>query len=133
MLGRHSGIGNRIPRFPDFWGDFPIPDSRSAGNRESGNGPFPDRPGTGNRGPDSASRGFPGLGDTPSRDEVLRQNAADRMEDELDAALKWAVVVAVPKEVRELSAAEESEREETRMARRGPLFEDQNFQTVPEH
>ena len=39
-------------------------------------------------------------GDTPSRDEVLRQNAADRMEDELDAALKWAVVVAVPKEVR---------------------------------
>ena len=25
-------------------------------------------------------------GDTPSRDEVLRQNAADRMEDELDAA-----------------------------------------------
>ena len=63
MLGRHSGIGNRIPRFPGFWGDFPIPDSRSAGNRESGNGPFPDRPGTGtrNRGPDSASRGVPGL------------------------------------------------------------------------
>ena len=69
-------------------------------------------------------------GDTPSRDEVLRQNAADRMEDELDAALKWAVVVAVPKEVRELSVAEESEREETPMARRGPLFEDQNFQAV---
>ena len=69
-------------------------------------------------------------GDTPSRDEVLRQNAADRMEDELDAALKWAVVVAVPKAVRELSVAEESEREETRMARRGPLFEDQNFQAV---
>jgi hypothetical protein len=72
-------------------------------------------------------------GDTPSRDEVLRQNAADRMEDELDAAAKWAVVVAVPKEVRELSVAEESEREETRMARRGPLFEDQNFQAVREH
>jgi hypothetical protein len=69
-------------------------------------------------------------GDTPSRDEVLRQNAADRMEDELDAAAKWAVVVAVPKEVRELSVAEKSEREETRMARRGPLFEDQNFQAV---
>ncbi len=33
MLGRHSGIGNRIPRFPGFWGDFPIPDS--AENRES--------------------------------------------------------------------------------------------------
>ena len=74
-------------------------------------------------------------GDTPSRDEVLRQNAADRMEAELDAALKWAVVVAVPKEVpvRELSVAEESEREETRMARRGPLFEDQNFHIVPVH
>jgi hypothetical protein len=72
-------------------------------------------------------------GDTPSRDEVLRQNAADRMEDELDAALKWAVVVAVPKAVRELSVAEESEREETRMARRGPLFEDQNFHIVPVH
>ena len=73
-------------------------------------------------------------GDTPSRDEVLRQNAADRMEDELDAALKeemkWAVVVAVPRAVRELSVAEESEREETRMASRGPLFEDQNFQAV---
>jgi hypothetical protein len=65
----------------------------------------------------------------------LRQNAADRMEpeDELDAAAKWAVVVAVPKEVRELSVAEESEREETRMARRGPLFEDQNFLAVREH
>ncbi len=73
MLGRHSGIGNpsRIPRFPGFWGDFPIPDSRSAGNREleSGIGPLPDRPGTGNRGPDSASRGFekvPGLGPGPA-------------------------------------------------------------------
>ena len=78
-------------------------------------------------------------GDTPSRDEVLRQNAADRMEDELDAALKEemkrAVVVAVPRAVRELSVAEESEREETRMARRGHLFGDldQNFQAVQEH
>ncbi len=60
-LPGHSRIGNRIPRFPGFGGDFPIPDSRVAGNRESGNGPFPVRPGTGNRGPDSASRGFPGL------------------------------------------------------------------------
>jgi hypothetical protein len=40
MLGRpsHSGIGNRTPRFPVFGGDFPIPDSRVAGNRESGIG-----------------------------------------------------------------------------------------------
>ncbi len=43
------------------------------------------------------------------------------------------MVVAVPKEVRELSVAEESEREETRMARRGPLFDDRNFQAVQEH
>ena len=51
-------------------------------------------------------------GDTPSRAEVLRQNAADRMEDELEAALKWAVVV-----------------------RRRPLFGDldQNFPAVQEH
>ncbi len=65
----------------------------------------------------------------------MRQNAADRMEDELDAALKSAVVVAVPRAVRELSVGEEtrSEREETRMARRGPLFEDQNFQAAQEH
>ncbi len=68
------------------------------------------------------------LGDTPSRDEVLRQNAADRMSGvEADAA-KWAVVVAVPKEARELSAAAEFEQEEAaRLVRRGPLFEDQNF------
>ena len=51
----------------------------------------------------------------------------------MSGGMKWAVVVAVPKEVRELSVAEESEREETRMARRGPLFEDQNFQAVREH
>ena len=64
----------------------------------------------------------------------MRQNAADRMEDELEAALKWAVVVAVPKEVRELSVAEESEREETQI-RKGPLSgdQDQNFQAVQEH
>jgi hypothetical protein len=61
------------------------------------------------------------------------------MEAELDAALKceqqWAVVVAVPKEVRELSVAKENEEEETRMARRGHLFGDldQNFQAVQEH
>jgi hypothetical protein len=78
-------------------------------------------------------------GGTPSRGEVVRRNAADRMEAELDAALKceqqWAVVVAVPKEVRELSVAEENEEEETRMARRGHLCGDldQNFQAVQEH
>jgi hypothetical protein len=27
-LPGHSRIGNRIPRFPGFGGDFPIPDSR---------------------------------------------------------------------------------------------------------
>ncbi len=51
---RHSGIGNRIPRFPVLGGgDFPIPDSRLAGNRETGIGPFPNLAGTGpgNRGP----------------------------------------------------------------------------------
>ena len=67
-------------------------------------------------------------GGTPSRGEVLRQNAADRMAVEEDSAAKWAVVVAVPKEVRELSAAEGSEqREAAPLVRRGPLFEDQNF------
>jgi hypothetical protein len=46
----------------------------------------------------------------------------------MSGGMKWAVVVAVPKEVRVLSVAEESERdsEETRMARRGPLFGDQD-------
>ncbi len=38
-----------------------------------------------------------------------RQNAADRMAGAEDDAVKWAVVVAVPKEVRQLSAAEEGE------------------------
>ena len=67
-------------------------------------------------------------GDTPSRDEVLRQNAADRMAGVEDDTTKWAVVVAVPKEVRELSAAEGSEQQEAApLVRRGPLFEDQNF------
>jgi hypothetical protein len=58
------GPGNRESD-PPFSRFFPIPDSRVAGNRESGNGPFPDRPGTGNRGPDSAGRGFPGLARLP--------------------------------------------------------------------
>jgi hypothetical protein len=51
-------------------------------------------------------------GGTPSRGEVVRRNAADRMEDELEAAMKWAVVV-----------------------RRRPLFGDldQNFPAVQEH
>jgi hypothetical protein len=48
MLGRHSGIGNRIPRFPDFFlpgiGEG-IPDSRFG--RETRNPRFPIRPGTG--------------------------------------------------------------------------------------
>ena len=47
------GLGPRISRFP-------IPDRPGTGNRETGR--FPIRPGTGNRGPNSASRGFPGLG-----------------------------------------------------------------------
>ncbi len=68
-----TSLGNREsdPPFPRFWGGFP--DSRFPIGRESGRpgaresgigirvGPFPDRPGTGNRGPDSAGRGFPGL------------------------------------------------------------------------
>ncbi len=62
-LPGHSRIGSRIPPFSRFWGGFS--DSRVAGNRESGNGPFPVRPGTGNRGPDSASRGVPGLAGAP--------------------------------------------------------------------
>jgi hypothetical protein len=71
-----SRIGNRIPRFP-VWGGFQVPDSRfpigresGIGNRSSGNGPFPDSAGTGNRGPGGGTgtparhgrRGFPGLG-----------------------------------------------------------------------
>ncbi len=41
-------------------GNFRFPIGRESGiRRESGR--FPIRPGTGNRGPDSASRGFPGL------------------------------------------------------------------------
>ena len=66
-------------------------------------------------------------GDTPSRDEVLRQNVADRMAGmEADAA-QWAVVV-VPKATRELSAAAEFKQEEAaRSVRKGPLFGDQNF------
>jgi hypothetical protein len=47
MLGRHSGIGNRIPRFPGFWGDFPIPDRPGIGNRETGRFPIGREPGTG--------------------------------------------------------------------------------------
>ncbi len=67
-------------------------------------------------------------GDTPSRTEVLRQYAADRMPGvEADAA-KWAVKVAVPKEASGLSAAAEFKQEEAaRLVRRGPLFGDQNF------
>jgi hypothetical protein len=62
-------------------------------------------------------------GDTPDRDKVLGQNAADRMAGVEDDAAKWAVtvVVAVPEEVRGPSVAEESEQEEAaRLVRRGP-------------
>jgi hypothetical protein len=42
-------VGNREsdPPFSRVWGDFPIPDSRLAGNRETGNPRFPIRPGPG--------------------------------------------------------------------------------------
>jgi hypothetical protein len=69
-------------------------------------------------------------GDTPSRDEVLRQNAADPMAGVDADAAKWAVVVSRPKEVRELSAAKEFEREEAARLVRRPLFEDQNCRAV---
>ncbi len=83
---QHSGIGNRIqgngepeaevtvpphssslviPRFPGF-SKLPgngqgIPVSRFGRETLAGQPRFPIRPGTGNRGPDSAGRGFPGL------------------------------------------------------------------------
>jgi hypothetical protein len=50
MLGRHSGIGNRNPRFPGFGGisRFPIPDRPGIGNRETGRFPIgPREPGIG--------------------------------------------------------------------------------------
>ena len=68
-------------------------------------------------------------GDTPVREEVLRQNAADRMSEVEDDAAKWAVVVtvAVPKEARELSAAAEFKQAEAARLVRRPLFGDQNL------
>ncbi len=65
----------------------------------------------------------------------MRQNAADRMSGVDADAAQWAVVVAVPKEVRELRSAEDSEVEKEEAARsgagwlvrRGPLFGDQIF------
>ena len=69
-------------------------------------------------------------GDTPSRDEVLRQNAAGRMAGAEDDAAKWAVVVvAVPEEVRGPSARPpagssvrraSAQEEAARLVRRGP-------------
>ena len=49
MLGRHSGIGNRIPRFPGLGGisRFPIPEWPGIGNRETGRFPFGREPGIG--------------------------------------------------------------------------------------
>jgi hypothetical protein len=49
MLGRHSGIGNQIPRFPGFGGisRFPIPEWPGIGNRETGRFPFGREPGIG--------------------------------------------------------------------------------------
>jgi hypothetical protein len=54
MLGRHSGIGNRSPRFPGLGGDFLILDSRfpsgresGIGNRETGRFPIGREPGIG--------------------------------------------------------------------------------------
>ncbi len=63
-------------------------------------------------------------GDTPSRDEVLRQNAADRMSGVEADDVQWATIMTAPKEARELSAEQE---EAARLVRRGPLCEDQNF------
>jgi hypothetical protein len=59
-------------------------------------------------------------GDTPSRDEVLRQNAADRMSGVEDDAVQWFTIMTPPEEARRLMAEEEAR------CRRGPLFEDQN-------
>jgi hypothetical protein len=58
-------------------------------------------------------------GDTPSRDEVLRQNASDRMSVE-DDEVQWLTIMTEPSEARRLMAEEEAR------CRRGPLFEDQN-------
>jgi hypothetical protein len=59
-------------------------------------------------------------GDTPSRDEVLRQNASDRMSVE-DDEVQWLTIMTKPSEARRLMAEEEAR------CRRGPLFEDQNL------
>ncbi len=61
---QHSGIGNRIPRFPGFLpgNGEGTPVSRFGRELETGSPRFSIRPGTGNRGPDSAGRGFPQAG-----------------------------------------------------------------------
>jgi hypothetical protein len=46
-LPGHSRIGNRIPRFPGFGGDFPIPEWPGIGNRETGRFPLGREPGIG--------------------------------------------------------------------------------------
>ncbi len=54
MLGRHSGIGSRIPRVPVFLARGGCP-----GNREAGNPRFPIWPGPiGNRGPGDGGPGI---------------------------------------------------------------------------
>ena len=58
---------------------------------------------------------------------MLRQNATDRMPGVEDDAAKWAMVVAVPKEASELSAAAEFKQEEAARLVRRPLFGDQNL------
>ena len=59
-------------------------------------------------------------GDTPSRDEVLRQNASDRMSGMEGDEVQWLTIMTKPSEARRLMAEEEAR------CRRGPLFEDQN-------
>jgi hypothetical protein len=59
-------------------------------------------------------------GGTPGRDEVLRQNTADRMSGVEDDAVQWLTIMTPPEEARRLMAEEEAR------CRRGPLFEDQN-------
>ncbi len=53
-------------------------------------------------------------------DEVLRQNASDRMSGMEGGDVQWLTIMTMPSEARKLMAEEEAR------CRRGPLFEDQN-------